>query len=318
MNPVSYHPGAPAVRARGLVKKYGAHVAVNGVDFTVRPGECFGFLGPNGAGKTSTMKMIYGRSEVTGGELTVLGLNPRSQLSELKHHVGVVPQENNLDPDLTVWENLYLYARYFGLLPQEAQERCGFVLDFVSLADKAKSRVDELSGGMKRRLVIGRSLINRPQLLVLDEPTTGLDPHARHLVWQQLVALREEGVTLLLTTHYMEEASRLCDRLVVMDQGESLAEGTPDALVEEQVGRQVVELPSGDHLDPATNLPERVRSLLRRWHRVGSSLFLFTDNNRALLDELAGLRPELAARALARPATLEDVFLTLAGRGLEE
>lgn len=304
--------------ARGLVKRYGSHTAVDHVDFTVEPGECFGFLGPNGAGKTSTMKMIYGRSAVSGGILRVLGLNPDTQLSEVKRRVGVVPQDNNLDPDLTVWENLYLYARYFDLPPAAAGERCRFVLDFVSLADKSGARVDELSGGMKRRLVIGRSLINSPRVLVLDEPTTGLDPHARHLVWQQLAALRAEGVTLLLTTHYMEEAARLCDRLVVMDQGRILAEGRPDRLVEEQVGSQVVELPDAGRVDPETDLPQTVRQSIRRTHRVGSSLFLFTDDNRTLLGKLADADPGLVAGALARPATLEDVFLTLAGRGLEE
>jgi len=311
-------PSEAAVAARGLVKRYGSHTAVDHVDFTVDQGECFGFLGPNGAGKTSTMKMIYGRSSVSEGVLRVLGLNPDTQLSELKRCVGVVPQENNLDPDLTVWENLYLYARYFELPPEAAEERCHFVLDFVSLADKSGARVDELSGGMKRRLVIGRSLINSPRVLVLDEPTTGLDPHARHLVWQQLAALRTQGVTLLLTTHYMEEAARLCDRLVVMDQGRILAEGRPDRLVEEQVGTQVVELPEAGQVNPGLDLPQGAQELIRRTHRVGSSLFLFTDDNRTLLGELARANPELVSRALARPSTLEDVFLTLAGRGLEE
>lgn len=309
---------APAVFADALVKRYGEHTAVDHIHFEVGRGECFGFLGPNGAGKTSTMKMIYGRSEVTAGELTILGFDPRRQLAEIKGIVGVVPQDNNLDPDLTVWENLYIYARYFELPPAQAAERCRFVLDFVGLTEKSKDLVDELSGGMKRRLVIGRALINKPQVLVLDEPTTGLDPHARHLVWQQLAALRSEGVTLLLTTHYMEEASRLCDRLVVMDQGRILAEGTPAELVEAQVGRQVVELPGADGFEPERDLPESVMHLVRRTHRIGSSVFLFTDDNRALLDALATVQPDLAARALARPATLEDVFLTLAGRGLEE
>ncbi|MHB9144307.1 MAG: ABC transporter ATP-binding protein [Symbiobacteriia bacterium] len=308
----------PAVFAHDLVKRYGEHTAVDAIHFEVRRGECFGFLGPNGAGKTSTMKMIYGRSEVTSGELTILGFDPRRQLADIKRIVGVVPQENNLDPDLTVWENLYIYARYFELPPAQAVERCRFVLDFVGLMEKSKDKVDELSGGMKRRLVIGRALINRPQVLVLDEPTTGLDPHARHLVWQQLAALRGEGVTLLLTTHYMEEASRLCDRLVVMDQGRILAEGRPSDLVEAQVGRQVVELPGAEALDPGRDLPEAVLRLVRRTHRIGSSVFLFTDDNRSLLGALAAAQPDLAARALARPATLEDVFLTLAGRGLEE
>lgn len=317
MTPESIPPNA-AVAARGLVKRYGSHTAVDHVDFTVEPGECFGFLGPNGAGKTSTMKMIYGRSAVSEGVLRVLELDPDTQLAQVKRQVGVVPQDNNLDPDLTVWENLYLYARYFELPPAAARERCRFVLDFVSLADKSGARVDELSGGMKRRLVIGRSLINSPRVLVLDEPTTGLDPHARHLVWQQLAALRAEGVTLLLTTHYMEEAARLCDRLVVMDQGRILAEGRPDRLVEEHVGSQVVELRDAGRVNPETDLPQTVRQRIRRTHRVGSSLFLFTDDNRTLLDELAGASPDLVASALARPATLEDVFLTLAGRGLEE
>ncbi len=323
----------PAVKARGLVKRYGQSVAVRGIDFTVRRGECFGFLGPNGAGKTSTMKMVYGRSSTSGGELEVLGLDARTDLRAIKRRVGVVPQDNNLDPDLSALENLVLYARYFGQSRREAAERGRRALEFVQLADKAKARVDELSGGMKRRLVIARAMLNDPEVLVLDEPTTGLDPRARHLVWQQLAELKDRGVTLLLTTHYMEEAGRLCDRLVMMNEGRILAEGRPGELICSRLGAHVLEIavgdgatdngPKGDGLKSngesviqALGLGE-ITPLIRDWLRIGSTVFLFSDDNGAVMDRLARLRPDLN-RLLARPANLEDVFLTLAERGLDE
>ena len=304
----------PAVRARGLTKRYRDNAAVRGIDFTVRPGECFGFLGPNGAGKTSTMKMVYGRTSVSDGELRVLGHDVREELPAVKRLVGVVPQDNNLDPDLTAFENLVLYARYFGQSRRQAGERAGRALRFVQLEDKARVRVDELSGGMKRRLVIARALLNDPELLVLDEPTAGLDPHARHLVWQQLVELKQRGVTLLLTTHYMEEAGRLCDRLVVMNEGRILAEGDPVALVRERVGAFVVEVPAAAM---TASLLQEVLPVTRGQLRIGSNVFLFNDDNGAVLDRLAGAGPELD-HLLARPANLEDVFLAVAGRGLDE
>lgn len=314
---------ASAVMAKDLVKRYGKSVAVKGIDFTVRRGECFGFLGPNGAGKTSTMKMVYGRSSASDGELKVFGLDARVDLRAIKRRVGVVPQDNNLDPDLSALENLVLYARYFGQSRREAEERGRRALEFAQLVDKAKARVDELSGGMKRRLVIARAMLNDPELLVLDEPTTGLDPHARHVVWQQLAELKSRGVTLILTTHYMEEAGRLCDRLVMMNEGRILAEGAPEELIRSRLGAHVLEVPVGDGFKAngetviqALGLGE-ITPLLRDWMRIGSTLFLFSDDNGAVMDRLARLRPDLN-RLLARPANLEDVFLTLAERGLDE
>ena len=223
---------APAVLARDLRKAFGRFVAVDGVDFTVEPGECFGFLGPNGAGKTTTMKMIYGLAAVGGGTLEVLGLDVARERRAVKAMLGVVPQDDNLDRDLTVAENLVVFAGYHGLKGPQAAERVGEALAFSRLEERRDSRVQELSGGMRRRLLIARALVNRPRLIVLDEPTTGLDPAARQLVWQTLARLREQGVTQLLTTHYMEEATRLCDRLVIMDRGRIVAEGTPRELTE--------------------------------------------------------------------------------------
>ncbi|MCL4424392.1 MAG: ATP-binding cassette domain-containing protein [Firmicutes bacterium] len=301
------------IEARQLQKTYGQALAVKGIDFSVQRGECFGFLGPNGAGKTSTMKMIYGRTSISGGELYVLGFDAKRQMSQIKGRVGVVPQENNLDPELTVLENLILYGRYFGMIRQEAGERARARLDFLGLEDKAGALPHELSGGMKRRLIIARALLNDPEILILDEPTTGLDPRARHVVWQKLAELREAGSTLILTTHYMEEAARLCDRLVVMDHGQILARGEPTGLVEEVAGPYVLEINSsllnGDHLVPD--------GLVRRRETVGGRTFLFNHDNGTLLDRFEGLKLR-AGQYLARPTNLEDVFLILTGRSLEE
>ncbi len=308
-----------AVLARGLTKKYGDLTVVKGINFEVRRGECYGFLGPNGAGKTSTMKMVYGRSTVTGGELKVLGLDAQTETAEIKRRVGVVPQENNLDPDLNVMENLVIYARYYGQSRGEAAERARRALEFVQLMDKSGARIEELSGGMKRRLVIARALLNDPELLVLDEPTTGLDPRARHAVWQQLAELKSRGVTLILTTHYMEEASRLCDRLVMMDSGLILAEGTPEGLIRERVGIYVLEVPATafeESPDGARALKE-ILPFLRGQMKIGSSLFLFSDANGPVTERLSRRRPDLK-HLVFRPANLEDVFLTLADRGLDE
>jgi len=232
---------APAVLARGLRKAYNGRVAVDGIDFEVEPGICFGFLGPNGAGKTTTMKMIYGLAEIEAGELRVLGLDARRQRREVKSRLGVVPQETNLDNDLTIRENLLVHARYFGLGAEAAAARVEELLSFALLRERAHGRVQELSGGMKRRLLIARALINDPELVVLDEPTTGLDPQARLAVWGALGRLRERGVTVLLTTHYMEEAARLCDHLLIMDEGRIVAEGGPAELVREYVGAGTLE-----------------------------------------------------------------------------
>jgi lipooligosaccharide transport system ATP-binding protein len=230
-----------AVRASGLRKSYDGRVAVDGIDFEVEPGICFGFLGPNGAGKTTTMKMIYGLAEIEEGELWVLGLDARRNRREVKARLGVVPQETNLDNDLTIRENLLVHGRYFGLHGAAADARVDELLDFALLSERASGRVQELSGGMRRRLLIARALVNDPQLVVLDEPTTGLDPQARLAVWGALGRLRERGVTVLLTTHYMEEAARLCDRLLIMDLGRIVAEGGPVGLVREHVGEGTLE-----------------------------------------------------------------------------
>src|SRR5918995_2907236 len=236
---------APLVQAKAVTKRFGDDVAVDGIDFEVHRGEVFGFLGPNGAGKTTTMRMIAAVSPVTDGELHILGMDPRRQGADIRARLGVVPQEDNLDNELTVWDNLLIYGRYFGLPVAEVRGRAAELLHFARLDDRRDSRVDPLSGGMKRRLTIARSLINRPELLLLDEPTTGLDPQARHLLWDQLFRLKQRGVTLVLTTHYMDEAEQLCDRLVVMDAGLIVAHGSPQQLIAEHSTREVTELRFG-------------------------------------------------------------------------
>ena len=303
------------VHARNLVKRYGDFTAVNGISFDVHSGECFGLLGPNGAGKTTTTRMIACVSPVTEGELTVDGLDVRREPRRIKALLGVVPQEDNLDPDLSVRQNLTVYARYFDMPRAVADERIDESLALFQLQDKQHQTIWALSTGLKRRLAIARGLINQPKILVLDEPTTGLDPQARHLVWQKLRYLRGQGVTMLLCTHYMEEATHLCDRLVIMHQGRILVEGTPDALVEEHAGREVVEL----HLRG----PEREKVLARLATRPGLTveevediLYVYarTADGRADMAELA---PE-SERVVYRHANLEDVFLRLTGRGLVE
>src|SRR5438105_8589682 len=233
---------APLVEARGLVKRFGPAVAVDGIDFQVERAEAFGFLGPNGAGKTSTMRMIGCVSPVTAGELSVLGMDPHRDGPRIRARIGVVPQQDTLDTELTVEDNLVIYGRYFGMQRSEARRRAAELLDFVQLTDRARSQVEPLSGGMKRRLSIARSLINQPDLMLLDEPTTGLDPQARHLVWDRLYRLKQRGTTLVLTTHYMDEAEQLCDRLVVMDKAKIVAEGSPRALIEQYSTKEVLEL----------------------------------------------------------------------------
>ena len=234
------------ISARGLVKRFGELAAVDEIDFDLQRGEAFGFLGPNGAGKTSTMRMIGCVSPVTEGTLSIFGLDPARDGVEIRGRLGVVPQEDSLDLELTVRENIIVYGRYFGLARSELRKRADELLEFVELTDRAKDRVEPLSGGMKRRLTIARSLVNDPEVLLLDEPTTGLDPQARHVVWDRLYRLKRQGVTLLLTTHYMDEAEQLCDRLVVMDKGKIVAEGSPPALIEQYSTREVVELRFGD------------------------------------------------------------------------
>jgi lipooligosaccharide transport system ATP-binding protein len=308
------------IRARDLRKRFGgrsgdAVEAVRGIDLDVRPGEAFGFLGPNGAGKSSTMRMIAAVSPPSGGELRILGMDPATDGPAIRSRLGVCPQDDTLDIELNVRDNLVVYGRYFGISRDEVRRRADELLSFVSLQDKARSRVDGLSGGMKRRLTIARSLINRPDLLLLDEPTTGLDPQARHLVWDRLFRLKQQGVTLVLTTHYMDEAEQLCDRLVVMDKGEIVAEGSPLALIAAHSTREVAELRFG--VGEHEQLAPKVEDLAERVEVLPDRLLLYTENGERALAAVheRGLRP---TAVLVRRSTLEDVFLRLTGRSLVE
>jgi lipooligosaccharide transport system ATP-binding protein len=303
-------PDAPLIEAHDLTKRYGEFVAVDGIDFSVERGETFGFLGPNGAGKSSTMRMIGAVSPASGGTLRVLGRDPERDGPEIRSRLGVVPQDDNLDLELDVGENLHVYGRFFGLPRDEIRRRTDELLEFVHLADRRESRVDSLSGGMKRRLTIARALINEPELMLLDEPTTGLDPQARHALWDRLYRLKQRGVTLVLTTHYMDEAEQLCDRLVVMDRAKIVAEGSPRELIERYVEREVVELRFGDRNGGPSfdGLADHVEVLQDR-------VVIGTDDGDAVVDAVhaRGLAPETV---LVRRATLEDVFLRLTGRSL--
>ena len=304
----------PVIEAKGLVKRYGDLLAVDGVDFEIQPGECFGFLGPNGAGKTSTMKMIACVSPVTAGRLTVFGMDVGSHSKDIKARIGVVSQADSLDPDLSVIQNLMAHGRYFNLPKSIAQQRSFEGLDLFQLRDRALNRPDELSGGMRRRLLIARALINEPGMLVLDEPTTGLDPQARLLVWEKLSLLKSQGITMLLTTHYMDEASYLCDRLVMMDHGEILDQGTPDELVRRLVGDLVVEV-RVRHADKRGLMDALASSGIEaRIEDRADSLLLFPQNG-ALSVEGIDLNEFQVTR---RPGNLEDAFLRLTGRGLRE
>jgi len=299
------------LRARGLVKHYGPRTALDGVDLSLARGECLGLLGPNGAGKTTFLRLILGHTPPSAGSLEVLGLPVPARAREARARLGVVPQHDNLDPDFTVAENLRAYAAYFGLGRREIEARLPGLLRFAALEGRAGARIPELSGGMQRRLILARALVNDPELLILDEPTTGLDPQARQLLWQRLRRLLGEGKTLLLTTHYMEEAERLCDRVVVMDAGRILAEGPPRELVRRLVEPQVVEV----HGPGADGWAERLGPLARRVERVGETVLFYVREEGPLLDALerAG-----EVRFLHRPANLEDVFLRLTGRELGE
>ena len=308
--------GQALVHARGLVKRFGDFVAVDGIDFDLQRGEVFGFLGPNGAGKTSTMRMIGCVSPVSAGTLRVLGLDPARDGAKIRARLGVVPQLDTLDLELTVRENMVVYGRYFGLPRQELGRRADELLEFVELAERAKDEVEQLSGGMKRRLTIARSLVNDPEVLLLDEPTTGLDPQARHVVWERLYRLKRDGVTLLLTTHYMDEAEQLCDRLVVMDKARIVAEGSPRELIERYSTREVVELRFDDHDRPA-DLGYWTDGLVARIEPLADRVLLYTDDGDAAAHGLheRGLVPD---SVLVRRSTLEDVFLHLTGRTLVE
>ncbi len=301
------------LQATGLTKSFGDFNAVDGIDFAVQRGESFGFLGPNGAGKSSTMKMVGCVSPASGGVLRVFGQDPATHGPQIRARLGVVPQKDTLDEELTVQENLWIYGRYFGLSRSEVRSRATELLDFAQLTDRARSKVEPLSGGMKRRLTIARSLISRPEILLLDEPTTGLDPQARHLLWDRLFRLKRSGVTLVLTTHYMDEAEQLCDRLVVMDHGKIVAEGSPRSLITQYSTREVLELrfDTDDHAhhgDAIAGIGERIEVLPDR-------LLVYTEDGDAAAAavHLRGVQP---LSSLVRRSTLEDVFLHLTGRTL--
>ncbi len=304
------------IRATGLTKRFGEFTAVDGIDFELRRGEAFGFLGPNGAGKSSTMRMIGCVSPPSGGELVILGMNPVTDGPAIRARLGVVPQEDSLDLELTVRENLLIYGRYFGLPRAVIADRAARLLDFAQLAERAEDQVEPLSGGLKRRLTIARSLINEPDILILDEPTTGLDPQARHVVWDRLFRLKQQGVTLILTTHYMDEAEQLCDRLVVMDGGRIVAEGSPRELIDTYSTREVLELrfPPAEH-EKAAELAAGTKA--DRTEVLADRILLYVQDGDAALDQVRrlGLEPLVS---LVRRSTLEDVFLRLTGRRLED
>ena len=306
------------IKAEGLVKTFAKRrgegfTAVDGIDFEVRRGEVFGFLGPNGAGKSTTMRMIGCVSPVSGGRLSLFGLDPNTEGPRIRARLGVVPQEDSLDLEMRVRDNLFVYGRYFGLPRSVIRERAARLLDFVQLSDRADDKVEPLSGGMKRRLTIARALINDPEILILDEPTTGLDPQARHVVWDRLYRLKQQGTTLILTTHYMDEAEQLCDRLVVMDKGRIAAQGTPRELIESYATREVLELrfPLGEQRQAA----EKLAGIGRRLEPLPDRVLVYAEDGEAALAEARG-RGLDPLTALVRRSTLEDVFLHLTGRTL--
>ncbi|MCH7231190.1 ABC transporter ATP-binding protein [Glycomyces sp. L485] len=306
------------VRARDLRKRYGDNEAVRGVDFEIQRGEAFGFLGANGAGKSTTMRMIGCVSEPSGGELEVFGLDPHTDGPAIRARLGVVPQDNTLDNMLTVFENLTVYAGYFGIKRKAAKAKAAELLEFVQLTPRSGDKVNDLSGGMRRRLAIARSLINAPDLVILDEPTTGLDPQARHLVWERLFQLKQEGVSILLTTHYMDEAEQLCDRLVVMDEGRIIAAGSPRELIDTYVTKEVVELRfAGRHTTELAEVALGLSGIGAQIEPLPDRVLIYTDDaddTTAAIDA-RGIRP---TSVLDRRATLEDVFLRLTGRALVE
>ena len=301
------------IQARALVKSYGELNAVDGIDFDVAPGESFGLLGPNGAGKSTTMRMIGGTSLRTSGTLTVLGMDPETRGPEVRANLGVIPQQDNLDSELRCRENLITYGRYFGLPRPYLQQRADDLLAFAQLTEKANEKVDNLSGGMKRRLTIARGLINEPKILLLDEPTTGLDPQARHILWDRLFRLKEEGVTLVVTTHFMDEAEQLCDRLVVMDHGRIVAEGSPAQLIREYSTREVLEVRFGSERNAA--VVEQLADVADRVEVLPDRILLYSADGEAALERVTsrGLAP---ITSLVRRSSLEDVFLRLTGRSL--
>ncbi|MFN7946395.1 MAG: ATP-binding cassette domain-containing protein [Blastocatellia bacterium] len=303
---VSAPPAACAVEARDLVKRYNDLTAVDGISFTVSPGEAFGLLGPNGAGKSTTMRMIYCRTPLSAGTLNVAGLNVTTHPREIKSIVGVIPQENNLDPDLNVRDNLLVYARYFRLPRREAERRTDELISFVELEDKRTTRIEALSGGMKRRLMIARGLINQPQILVLDEPTTGLDPHVRHAIWEKLRELRGQGLTILLSTHYMDEAEKLCDRLLIINHGRILVSGTPRELIARYALHFALEARgcNGQPLQPLVQMDNIIAE------QRGSTHFYFAPSAEHLAPLIKAYEN---CETFLRPSNLEDVFLRLTG-----
>ena len=310
------HPaGPPVISAQQLSKHYGDFKAVDGISFEVPAGESFGLLGPNGAGKSTTMRMIGGVSQRTSGRLTIMGLDPEDHGPEVRAHLGVVPQQDNLDEELKVRDNLIVYGRYFGLPMSYLRPKADELLEFAQLTDKAGAKVDALSGGMKRRLTIARSLINEPKILLLDEPTTGLDPQARHILWDRLFRLKESGVTLILTTHYMDEAEQLCDRLVVVDEGRIMAEGSPAQLIREHSTREVLELRFGSARN--TTVADELQGIGERLEPLPDRVLIYAQDGEAALEQVTsrGLKP---ITSLVRRSSLEDVFLRLTGRSLVE
>jgi lipooligosaccharide transport system ATP-binding protein len=301
------------IRAKNLTKTYKDFVAVDGINFEVVRGESFGLLGPNGAGKSTTMKMISSVSQRTSGELEILGKEPNTQGPEIRAHLGVVPQKDLLDRELKVWENLMVYGRYFGLSRKWLKTKIEELLDFAQLKDKRNAKADDLSGGMQRRLAIARGLINEPEILLLDEPTTGLDPQARHILWDRLFRLKEQGVTLVITTHYMDEAEQLCDRLIVMDKGQIMAEGSPAELIKEYSSKEVVELRFGT--DKNESAAMTLAELGDRVEVLPDRILIYTNKGEELLAKIieSGMHP---VTSLVRRSSLEDVFLRLTGRTL--
>ena len=301
--------------AKGLTKKYGEFVAVDGIEFQVKRGEAFGLLGPNGAGKSTTMRMIASTLQRSGGDLEILGLDPNKKGPEIRAHLGVVPQADNHDPELKVWENLYIYGRYFGLGRKFLKKKIEELLDFAQLQEKRDVKVEELSGGMKRRLTIARGLVNEPEILMLDEPTTGLDPQARHILWDRLFRLKEQGVTLVITTHYMDEAEQLCDRLIVMDKGKIMAEGSPANLIKEYSSKEVLEVRFGSAKN--AEVAPQLEKLGDRVEALPDRILIYSEDGEAVLNQIhaLGFEPQTS---LVRRSSLEDVFLRLTGRTLVE
>ena len=301
--------------AKNLTKKYGDFVAVDGIEFEVKKGESFGLLGPNGAGKSTTMRMIASTSQRTEGELSILGMDPNSHGPEIRAHLGVVPQQDNHDRELKVAENLYVYGRYFGLSRKYLKTKIEELLEFAQLQEKRDVKVEELSGGMQRRLTIARGLVNEPEILMLDEPTTGLDPQARHILWDRLFRLKEQGVTLVITTHYMDEAEQLCDRLIVMDKGKIMAEGSPAELIKKYSSKEVLEVRFGSARN--AEIGEKLSKLGDRVESLPDRILIYSEDGEAVLAQIhkLGYEPQTS---LVRRSSLEDVFLRLTGRSLVE